>query len=266
MQAMLNVAVRAARAAGRITTRSFSQPEALEVELKSTHDYVTSADKAAEEAIMQTIHRYYPDHGIHAEESGSSHSESPYQWVIDPIDGTTNFMRNIPHFCISIAVTYKGKAQQAVVYDPIREEMFTASKGSGARLNDQRLRVTKLANLDGALLATGFPFRMKHLLPEYQEIFNTFFSQAADIRRAGAAALDLAYVAAGRYDGFWEAGLQPWDTMAGELLVREAGGIVTDFGGGTNHHKSGNIVAGNPKVLQAMLGKMRPLLPASLKS
>lgn len=265
MHAMLNIAVRAARAAGRVAVKSFNEPQHLEVQSKGLHDYVTNVDKACEQVIISTILKSYPDHQILAEESGESGAQGDYQWIIDPIDGTTNFMRGIPHFCISIALAHKGTVQHAVVYDPVREEMFTASRGAGAQLNGYRIRVSGGKDLNGALLATGFPFRMKHFLPDYQKVFNKFFEQAADVRRAGAAALDLAYVAAGRFDGFWEAGLNIWDTAAGELLVREAGGVVTDFAGGMNHTKSGNIVAGAPKVLQAMVTQMRPLLPDAMK-
>jgi len=266
MHAMLNIAVRAARAAGRLAVKSFNEPQHLEVESKGLHDYVTNVDKACEQVIISTILKSYPDHQILAEESGENGVQGDYQWIIDPIDGTTNFMRGIPHFCISIALAFKGSVQHAVVYDPVREEMFTASRGAGAQLNGYRIRVGGGKDLNGALLATGFPFRMKHFLPDYQTVFNKFFEQAADIRRAGAAALDLAYVAAGRYDGFWEAGLKIWDTAAGDLLVREAGGVVTDFGGGMNHAQSGNIVAASPRVLQAMVTQMRPLLPESMRN
>lgn len=265
MHAILNIAVRAARAAGRVAMKSFAQPDQVEVSSKGLHDYVSNIDKACEEVIINTIKKSYPDHAFLAEESGEHGAKGDYLWVIDPIDGTTNYIRGIPHFCISIALTHKGITQHAVVYDPVREEMFTASRGAGAQLNGYRIRVGGGKDLDGALLATGFPCRMKHLLPEYQAVFNKFFEQTADIRRAGAAALDLAYVAAGRYDGFFEAGLKYWDTAAGELLVREAGGVVTDFGGGTNHNNSGNIVAATPRVLQTMVSQMRPLLSASMR-
>ncbi|RUO26451.1 inositol-1-monophosphatase [Aliidiomarina minuta] len=267
MHPMLNIAVRAARAAGKVIMKSMAQAEQLTIESKGQHDYVTNVDHAAEAIIIDTIRKSYPDHSILAEESGEQIGrDSDYQWVIDPIDGTANFMRGIPHFCVSIALVVKGQVQQAVIYDPVRDELFTAGRGSGAQLNGYRVRVGRAKELDGTLLATGFPFRMKHILPHYQEVFNKFFTQVADVRRMGSAALDLAYVACGRYDGYWEAGLQKWDTMAGDLLVREAGGMITDFGGGHNHLKSGNIVAGNPKVLQAMVSQMRPLLPKGLQN
>ncbi|RUO29830.1 inositol-1-monophosphatase [Aliidiomarina sedimenti] len=266
MHPMLNIAVRAARAAGKVVMKSVAQGEKLIIEGKGQHDFVTHIDKAAESVIIDTIRKSYPNHSIQAEESGDQQgSDSDYLWVIDPIDGTTNFMRGIPHFCISIALVVKGQVQQAVVFDPVRDELFSASRGAGAQLNGYRIRTGKNKDLDGTILATGFPFRMKHILPEYQAVFTKFFEQAADVRRMGSAALDLAYVAAGRYDGYWEAGLKPWDLMAGQLLVREAGGMVSDFAGGMNHETSGNIVAASPKVLQMMVTQMRTLLPASLR-
>ncbi|ATZ73703.1 inositol-1-monophosphatase [Idiomarina sp. X4] len=258
MHPMLNIAVRAARAAGKILVKNFDQGNPVEAESKGLNDWVTDMDKAAEQAIINTIKKSYPDHGIIAEESGTqAGKENDFQWVIDPLDGTTNYMRGIPHFCISIALLHKGSVQQAVVYDPIREELFTASRGAGAQLNGRRLRISPKVELKGAILSTGFPFKMKSRLPEYLEMFNKLFEHCADVRRAGAAALDLAYVAAGRHDAFWEMGLKPWDILAGELLVREAGGIVSDFQGGHNYVQSGNIAAGAPKALKQMLAKIR---------
>ena len=265
MHPMLNIAVRAARAAGKVIMKSMAQQEQLTIESKGQYDFVTQVDRVAESIIIDTIRKSYPHHSFLAEESGEHRgNDADYLWVIDPIDGTNNFMRGIPHFCVSIALIVKGQTQQAVIFDPVRDELFTASRGAGAQLNGYRLRTQKSKGLDGAVLATGFPFKMKHIMPEYQSVFNKFFEQAADVRRMGAAALDLAYVAAGRYEGFWEAGLQRWDIAAGDLIVREAGGLVTDFAGGMNHHVSGNIVAGSPKVVQAMVMQMRPLLPQAL--
>lgn len=265
MHPMLNIAVRAARAAGREISKAYGQSHTLEIETKSEHDFVTSVDKAAEHAIIATIRKSYPKHSILAEEAGVLLGEdSDYQWIIDPLDGTTNFIRGIPHFCISIALAVKGITQHAAIYDPLRDELFTASRGAGAQLNGFRTRVAPAKSLDGTLLATGFPFRMKHIYPDYQKVFASLFEEAADIRRAGSAALDLAYVACGRLDGYWEAGLKAWDTAAGELLVRESGGLVTDFAGGVNYQQSGNIVAANQKVIQAMLIKIRKELPSSL--
>ncbi|RUO68459.1 inositol-1-monophosphatase [Idiomarina ramblicola] len=258
MHPMLNIAVRAARAAGKILVKNFDQGSPVEAESKGLNDWVTDMDKAAEQAIINTIKKSYPNHGIIAEESGTqAGEENDFQWVIDPLDGTTNYMRGIPHFCISIALLHKGSVQQAVVYDPMREELFTASRGAGAQLNGRRLRISPKVELKGAILATGFPFKMKNRTPEYLEMFSKLFEHCADIRRAGAAALDLAYVAAARHDAFWEMGLKPWDMLAGELLVREAGGIVSDFQGGHNYIQSGNIAAGAPKALKQMLAQIR---------
>ncbi|WP_113907173.1 inositol-1-monophosphatase [Aliidiomarina celeris] len=267
MHAMLNIAVRAARAAGKVIAKAYENPQLLEIESKSLHDFVTNVDKAAEAAIIATLRKSYPKHSILAEESGLQEgSDADYQWVIDPLDGTTNFMRGIPHFCVSIALNVKGVTHHAVVYDPMRDDLFTASRGAGAQLNGFRMRVSAAKNLEGCLLATGFPFRMKHILPEYQKVFNAYFEEVADIRRAGSAALDLAYVACGRLDGYWEAGLKPWDTMAGALLVKESGGMVTDFAGDMNYHATGNIVAANQKVIQPMLIRMRKELPKAMLS
>jgi myo-inositol-1(or 4)-monophosphatase len=265
MHPMLNIAVRAARSAGNIIARASGQLDMVQTTQKGTNDFVTNVDKEAEQAIVQILRKSYPDHDIVAEEGGDYGSnQSDYQWIIDPLDGTANFIKGIPHFAVSIALRHKGKLDQAVVYDPLRGEVFTASRGAGAQLNGRRIRVTNLPELGGAVLATGFPFKHKHQLVSYTETFKDMFTQCADIRRTGSAALDLAYVAAGRFDGFWEIGLRPWDTAAGELLVKEAGGLVCDFVGGNNHMKSGNIVAASPKVLQAMLKTMRPHLPESL--
>lgn len=265
MHAMLNIAVRAARAAGRVLSQAYGEPQTFEIQKKSQNDFVTNIDKAAEHAIITTLLKSYPEHTILAEEAGvvGGH-DSDYQWIIDPLDGTTNFIRGIPHFCVSIALSVKGVIQHAVIYDPLRDDLFTASRGAGAQLNGYRTRVTQPKSLEGALLATGFPFKHKEIFPHYQKVFQSFFEPAADIRRAGSAALDLAYVASGRLDGYWEFGLRPWDIAAGALIVRESGGLVTDFAGGTNHLKSGNIVAGSQKILQPMLVGMRQQLPEDL--
>ena len=265
MHPMLNIAVRAARTAGNIIARSFEQTDRVEVESKGTNDLVTNVDKMAEEAIVETIKKSYPDHAIIGEESGVIvENDSEYQWIIDPLDGTTNFVKGIPHFAVSIALKVKGKLDQAVVFDPIRGELFTASRGKGAQLNGFRIRVRQSKELTGAVLATGFPFKHKQHMAAYMEMFQTLFVKTADMRRAGSAALDLAYVAAGRVDGFFEIGLKPWDTAAGELLVVEAGGLVTDFVGGHNHSKSGNIVASSPRVLKEVLKDIRPHLGTAL--
>lgn len=265
MHPMLNIAVRAARNAGQVVVKAFSQPENIEAIQKGSNDFVTNVDREAEAAIIHTIKKSYPEHSIIAEESGEIAGTNPdYQWIIDPLDGTTNLVKGIPHFAVSIALRVKGKTEQAVVYDPIRDELFTATRGNGAQLNGYRIRVGKAKELAGTVLATGFPFKQKHHIEPYLKMFQSMFIECADIRRSGSAALDLAYVAAGRVDGFWEIGLKPWDTAAGELLAKESGAIVTDFVGGHNYENSGNIVVANPRVLKEMLGKIRENLPESL--
>ena len=265
MHPMLNIAVRSARAAGNVIVRAFEQTDKLEIESKGTNDLVTNVDKNAEQAIIDVIQKAYPTHTIISEECGIIEgTEDDYQWIIDPLDGTTNFVKGIPHFAVSIALKVKGKLDQAVVFDPIRGELFTASRGHGAQLNGFRIRVKQSKELTGGILATGFPFKKKHHLDAYLKMFKALFTKTSDIRRAGSAALDLAYVAAGRVDGFFEIGLKPWDTAAGELLVIEAGGLVTDFTGGHNHQKSGNIVASSTRVLKEILKDIRPHLGESL--
>ncbi len=266
MHPMLNIAVRAARNAGNIIARAFEQQDIIDVEQKGLNDFVTNVDRDAEKAIINTILKSYPEHSIVGEEGGLQEGvNSDYQWIIDPLDGTRNFIQGIPHFSISIALKVKGKLDQAVVYDPMRSELFTASKGSGAQLNGYRIRVDNAKELEGTILATGFPFKHKHEMEPYFDILKSLFRHTADIRRAGSAALDLSYVAAGRLDGYFEIGLKPWDSAAGQLILKEAGGIVTDFVGGTNFNKSGNIIAGNSKIVQAILKEMRPHLPETLR-
>jgi myo-inositol-1(or 4)-monophosphatase len=262
---MLNIAVRAARNAGKVIVRSFEQLDKVEIESKGSNDFVTSADTAAEEAIIETIRNSYPDHTIIGEESGVlTGSNDDYQWIIDPLDGTTNFIKGIPHFAVSIALKVKGKLDQAVIFDPIRGELFTASRGKGAQLNNMRIRVKSHKELSATVLGTGFPFKQKQHTKAYMAMFSSLFEKTSDMRRAGSAALDLAYVASGRLDGFFEIGLKPWDTAAGELLVIEAGGLVTDFTGGHNHTKSGNIVASSTRLLKEILKDIRPHLGEAL--
>ena len=258
MQPMLNIAVRAARSAGNIIVRAFEQADRVEIESKGTNDFVTSVDKAAEEAIIETIKKAYPTHSIISEEAGIIAGEDEdYQWIIDPLDGTTNFVRGIPHFSVSIALKVKGKLDQAVVFDPIRGELFTASRGRGASLNGIRIRVKQGRELTGAILATGFPFKQKQHSESYIKIVGSLFTECADFRRSGSAALDLCYVAAGRVDGYFELGLKPWDMAAGELIAREAGAILTDFAGGTEYMKSGNIVASSARGVKSILKHIR---------
>lgn len=259
MQPMLNIAVRAAREAGKVIIQHFDRLDALTVTTKARNDFVSEVDRNAEQAIINTIHHAYPDHAILAEESGVQHGNE-FEWVIDPLDGTTNFLHGFPQFAVSIALRHKGKLTQAVIYDPVSQELYTASRGEGAMLNNRRLRVSKAKGLEGALLGTGFPFKQQRHLDMYLETFKALFPNTSGIRRPGSAALDLAYVAAGRLDGFWELGLSEWDMAAGALLIKEAGGMVGDFSGGENYLNKGHIVAGNPRVFKAMLSTIRPHL------
>lgn len=266
MHAMLTIAVRAARAAGQTIIRAYSELDRIEVDAKGVNDFVTNVDKEAEAAITYQIRKAYPEHTIVGEESGENRGkDSDYMWIVDPLDGTNNFVNGIPHFAVSIALQHKGVTQVGVIYDPIRDELFSALRGKGAKLNDFRVRVNKSNDLTNTLIATGFPFKARQHTETYMNIFAEIFSQCADLRRAGSAALDLAYVAAGRMDGFFEIGLKPWDIAAGDLICREAGGTVTDFVGGHNYLATGNIIAGSPKVTTKMVKSMRPLLSDALK-
>lgn len=263
MQPMLNIALRAARKAGDVIARAAEQMDRVQIESKGENNYVTEIDRKAEQEIIYHLQKAYPDHGFLAEESGESgNPESPYQWIIDPIDGTTNFVRGIPHFAVSIACIFQGQIEHAVILDPIRREEFTASRGRGAQLNGRRVRVTMNPSLDGALVGTGIPFksRSEQHIPAYMRSLEAVAKETAGIRRAGAASLDLAYVAAGRLDAFWEIGLSKWDIAAGILLVREAGGLLSDFQGAGSYYETGNIVAANPKCLKGLLQTIRPHL------
>lgn len=252
MHPTLNIAVKAARRAASIINRASTQLDLIAVQSKSPNDFVTEVDRAAEAAIIEVLHDAYPQHAILAEESGES-GESEFQWIIDPLDGTTNFIHGFPQYAISIALARNGTLEQAVVYDPTRNELFAASKGSGAYLNDRRIRVSKRIRLSESLLGTGFPYREFDRIDAYLGAFRELSQKAAGIRRPGAAALDLAYVACGRLDGFWEMGLQPWDMAAGALLIQEAGGLVSDFGGDGDYLATGNVIAGTPKVFAQLL-------------
>ncbi len=265
MHPTLNIAVKAARRAGGIINRASRDVEQIKVSAKRDKDFVTEVDKAAEEAIIGVLHEAYPDHAILAEESGAS-GDSEHVWIIDPLDGTTNFIHGFPQYCISIAQTQKGVLQHAVIYDPNRNELFTASKGAGAYLNERRIRVSKRAKLNEVLVGTGFPFRYFEHVDAYLGIFRDMMHKTAGVRRPGAAALDLAWVAAGRIDGFWELGLSPWDMAAGALLITEAGGLVGDLAGEQNYLDTGNIVGGNPKVFAQLLQIIAPHLNANLKA
>ena len=264
MHPMLNIAIRAARSAGNIIIRSLQHVEHLEVTRKGRNDFVTDVDRLAEQEIISVIHKSYPDHAILAEESGEQgHNETI--WIIDPLDGTANFLHGFPHYCVSIGVMVRGRIEHGVIYDPLRDELFTASRGAGAQLNDRRLRVTKQKTLAGSLIATGFPFKYHEHFPAYLATFNAVFPEVSDLRRGGSAALDLAYVAAGRVDAYWELGLQKWDLAAGVLLIEEAGGVVSDFTGGENHIEHGNLVAGNFNIHQQLLNQIKPHLSEALK-
>jgi len=257
MHPMLNFAVKAARRAGAIINRASDNLDALTVRHKSLNDLVSEVDRAAEEAIIDSLRSVYPDHAILAEESGAS-GESEYQWIIDPLDGTTNFLHGFPVYAVSIALAHKGQIQHAVVYDPTRNDLYTASRGAGAYLNDKRLRVSRRDKLIDCLIGTGFPFRASADIDAYTAMFKALTTRTAGIRRPGAAALDLASVAAGRLDGFWEIGLSPWDMAAGILLITEAGGLVGDLEGEANYMESGRIIAGNPKIFVQLLQAIQP--------
>ena len=258
MQPMLNIAVRAARSAGDFIVRKINKIPDLQIETKSRNDYVSEVDQQAELRIIETLIKAFPGHGIIAEESGVIVGTEDYTWIIDPLDGTTNFLHSFPHFAVSIACQHKGRLEHAVIYDPMKQEIFTASRGDGATLNNRRIRVAKLKSTQGSLLGTGFPFKHHEELDTFLKIFKEFFSTASDIRRAGSAALDLAYVGAGRLDGYWESGLKSWDIAAGALILREAGGLITDYNGNEDYLKTGQVIAGNPKILSEMLRTIKP--------
>ena len=254
MHPMLNIAVKAARRAGSIIERAAVSGVPLDVRAKRVNDFVTQVDRAAEEAVIDMVHKSYPDHAILAEESGETKgAAAEYCWIIDPLDGTTNFIHGFPQYCVSIAVQHAGKSVHAVIYDPTKNELFTASRGRGAFLNERRIRVSRCRRLEDALVGTGFPFRELGRLEPYMKQLGRMMGSCAGVRRAGAAALDLAYVAASRLDAFWEMGLSPWDMAAGALLIQEAGGLVGDFSGDAGYLESGDIAAGTPKVFSQLL-------------
>jgi myo-inositol-1(or 4)-monophosphatase len=258
MHPMLNIAVRAARRAGSIINRASLDGGALEVRSKRMNDFVTKVDHAAEEAIIDTVRKAYPDHAVLAEESGESAAGgSEYQWIIDPLDGTTNFIHGFPQYCVSIAIRHRGALAHGVIYDPTKNELFTASKGRGAFLNDRRIRVSKCTRLSEALVGTGFPFREMERIERYAGQMKAIMRGTAGIRRAGAAALDLAYVACGRLDAFWEMGLSAWDMAAGGLMILEAGGLVGNLQGEDGWMESGEIACATPKIYAALLEALR---------
>ncbi|PZN27196.1 MAG: inositol monophosphatase [Proteobacteria bacterium] len=264
MQPLLNIAIRAARRAGEVIIRGMNHLHRLEIRHKGQNDFVTEIDMAAEREIIETVRRSYPEHAFLAEESGQT-GDSEFVWIIDPLDGTTNFLHGFPQFAVSIAVQRRGRIEHGVVYDPLRQELFTASRGAGAQLDGRRIRVSGHTSLDRALIGTGFPYRSNiRYLDAYLAMMKVVMQETAGIRRPGAAALDLAYVAAGRLDGFWEIGLSPWDTAAGTLLITEAGGMVGTLSGG-EYRQAGHIVAGTPKVYAELIAALAPHVPEELR-
>lgn len=257
----INIATEAARAAGNLIIRAMNRLDTIKIAEKAPNDFVTEVDQRVEQEIIAIIKKAYPTHGILAEESGKTEGESDYQWVIDPIDGTRNFIHGFPHFAVSIALLHKNKIEHGLIYDPVRQELFTASRGKGAQLNNRRIRVSARKNLNECLLGTGFAYRhinRNATLPG--RMLHAILSHCGDIRRGGAATLDLAYVACGRLDGFWELGLKIWDFAAGILLIKEAGGIIADPYGGETYMKTGQLVTGNPAITKALLRLMKPVL------
>lgn len=260
MHPLVNIGVKAARKAGRIILQSLDQPDKIQIEEKGLNDYVTQVDKACEDEIKYIIHKAYPNHSILGEETGltQKNNTDDITWIIDPLDGTTNFIHGFPQFCISIGIMEKGRIEHGIIYDPLKDELFTATRGRGAQLNDRRIRVSNTVQLNQALLGTGFPTREIDVIDVYLNLLRELMPQCAGVRRAGAAALDLAYVACGRLDGFWEYGLKLWDVSAGSLLIKEAGGYVSGFESEESYLESGNIIAGTPKVhaqLEAIVRK-----------
>ncbi len=253
MHPMLNIAIQAARNAARIIVRLVDRLDALDINEKTHNDFVTQVDRLSEEKIINTIHKAYPNHAILAEETGLQKYKNDYTWIIDPLDGTANFIHGFPQFAISIALKYRGTLETGLVYDPLRQELFTATKGSGAQLNNRKIRVSSCQKLSHALIGTGFHFKAKELFLVYLKTFEAIFPQTSGVRRAGATALDLAYVAAGRLDGFWEMSLRPWDMAGGILLITEAGGLVSDFKAENNYIENGSVIAGNPRIHKSLL-------------
>jgi myo-inositol-1(or 4)-monophosphatase len=260
MQPLLNIAITAARQAGDIIIRHLEQLDRIKINAKNGDEYFSEVDIKAEQAIINTIHKAYPDHGIIAEESGNQNDSSETTWIIDPLDGTHNYLHGFPFYAVSIAIRVKNRIEHAVVYDPLRHECFSASRGRGARLNDRRLRVSKQTQLSAALLASGFPFRDVALAQRYLPTFEVMIGKCAGVRRTGSAALDLAYLACGRLDGFWEFGLRPWDIAAGSLLVQEAGGLISDLQGGEDYLRQGDVIAGTPKVFKSLFQTLIPVI------
>lgn len=260
MEPLLNIAVSAARQAGEIIIRHMEQVDRLKITAKNSQEYFSEVDIKAEQSIINAIHKAYPEHGILAEESGFQEGDGESVWIIDPLDGTSNYLHGFPFFSVSIALKVKNRIEHGVIYDPLRHECFAASRGRGARLNDRRIRVSKQTLLSASLIGTGVPFRNLTLAQRYLPTFEALMGKCAGVRRTGSAALDLAYVASGRIDGFWELGLRPWDIAAGSLLIREAGGLISDIQGGEDFLQNGDVVAGTPKVFKTLLQTIAPVL------
>ncbi len=264
MHPMLNTAIKAARRAGKVIMRHYDRLDRITVESKGRNDYVTEVDRQAESEIINVLRSAYPDHAVLAEETGQV-AGNDYLWIIDPLDGTTNYLHGYPQFAVSIALHFQGKPYQAVVFDPLHNELFTASRGAGAQLNDRRIRVSTTNRLERSLLGTGFPFKSMNHLESWISTFRTLLPRTSGVRRAGSAALDLAHVACGHLDGFWEFGLSPWDMAAGCLLIEEAGGMLSDFGGTQNHLETGNLVAGNPRLFPELRALVQESIAEELR-
>ena len=266
MHPILNIGVRAARRAGDLIVRHINQLDAIKVDSKGRNDFVSEVDRMAEQDIIRTVQRSYPDHAFLAEESGAS-GDAEYVWIIDPLDGTTNFLHGFPVFCVSIAVMHRGRLEHGVIYDPLRQELFTTSRGAGATVDGRKMRVSDTRLMEKSLIGTGYPYWQDPAgLDAYMGMLKDAMLATSGVRRPGAAALDLAYVAAGRLDGFWEIGLKIWDVAAGALMIQECGGIITDLAGGEGWQQSGNVLAGNPKIHEALQKLIEPHLTQDLRS
>ena len=264
MHPLLNIAIRAVRSAGNVIIRSIKHVEYSNITIKGYNNFISDMNYLVEREIIGVIAKAYPEHAIMAKESGN-YGESNTVWIVDPLDGAINFVHGLPHYCVSIAVMIHNKIEHGVIYDPLREELFTASRGDGARLNNRRLRVNKRKNLINALLATGFSCKNLQYLAAFSEVMNNFLIQAADVRHTGSVALDLAYVATGRLDGYWEIDVAKWNLAAGVLMIEESGGVISDFIGGDNYINSGNVVVGNVHVQRYILNEIKPYLMEELK-
>ena len=258
MHPILNIARRTAISAGKIILRYYENLDRIAINSKRANDWVSDVDLQVEQEIIHSLRRSYPEHAILSEESGQLAGDAEHQWLIDPLDGTTNYLHGLPFFCISMAYLYRQRLEIGLVYDPLRDELFTASRGQGAQLNDRRIRVTPCSQLNGAVVATGIPPWIAGQQQSIMAMLNAIVQQGGVLRRYGSAALDLSYVAAGRLDGFWETHLNPWDVAAGTLLIQEAGGLVGDYQGGHSHLYQGQIVAANPKLFKLLLQTIRP--------